>query len=187
MPPDLKETSLALDLTPLTKADPGDVEALLDAAFGADRHGRTAYRLREGVAAIPALSFAAWDDGRLVGTLQSWPVLLRTSAGTEPLVMVGPVAVEPEVQGLGIGKALMAALIEAADADGADALMMIGDPEYYERFGFTAQPAEGWRIDGPYEQRRLLARVRRDLPQQGELVPIGHSRKDGTAATLSAA
>ena len=167
---------MALVLTPLAQADPGDVEALLDAAFGADRHGRTAYRLREGAAAIPALSFAAWDEERLVGTLQSWPLALRAAHGTEPLVMVGPVAVAPDVQGIGIGKALMEVLTQAADECGADALMMIGDPEYYERFGFTAEKTGGWRIDGPYEQRRLLARLRRDVAIEGELVSSRHAQ-----------
>ena len=161
---------MAVTLTPLAKADPDAVENLLDAAFGTDRRGRTAYRLREGAVAIPALSFAAWDGDRLVGTLQSWPVALRSDKGTERLVMVGPVAVVPDLQTQGIGKALMAALIDAAEATGAQALMMIGDPEYYERFGFTAEPAAGWRIDGPYEQRRLLARVRGEVMKEGNLV-----------------
>ncbi|MFD1610806.1 GNAT family N-acetyltransferase [Sphingomonas tabacisoli] len=165
---------MAVTLTPLAKADPNAVEALLDAAFGADRRGRTAYRLREGASAIPALSFAAWEGERLVGTLQSWPVALRAAQGVDQVVMVGPVAVAPDVQNAGIGKALMQALLAAADAAGAGALMMIGDPEYYERFGFTAAPAAGWRIDGPYEQRRLLARVRREVAKEGELISIRH-------------
>ncbi|MBS0505363.1 MAG: GNAT family N-acetyltransferase, partial [Proteobacteria bacterium] len=109
--PACKETALTLTLTPLTEADPQAVETLLDAAFGTDRRGRTAYRLREGASPVPALSFAAWENGRLVGTLQSWPVALRTSKGDEALVMVGPVAVEPDVQNKGVGKAMMAALI----------------------------------------------------------------------------
>ena len=178
---------MRLVLTPLAKADPGAVESLLDAAFGADRRSRTAYRLREGVDAIPELSFAAWEGDRLVGTLQSWPLVLRTPTATESLVMVGPVAVEPELQGVGIGKALMAALIEAADRIGADALMMIGDPEYYERFGFTAEPAAGWRIDGPYEQRRLLARVRREVARDGQLLPRHSGESPNPAAFESAA
>ena len=169
--PAIWSTSLAVTLTPLAKADPKMVETLLDAAFGTDRRGRTAYRLREGAAAIPALSFAAWEGERLVGTLQSWPVALRAAESSDTLVMVGPVAVVPDLQTQGIGKALMAALIAAAGQTGADGLMMIGDPEYYERFGFTAEPAAGWRIDGPYEQRRLLARLPRAVSRNGDLVP----------------
>jgi predicted N-acetyltransferase YhbS len=164
---------LAVTLTPLAEADPNAVEALLDAAFGADRRARTAYRLREGAHPVPNLSFAAWDGKRLVGTLQSWPVALHAANGVDQLVMVGPVAVAPDVQSTGIGKALMKAMLDAADASGAHALMMIGDPEYYERFGFTAAPAAGWRIDGPYEQRRLLARLKREVASEGALTAMG--------------
>lgn len=160
---------MTLTLTPLTEADPHAVESLLDAAFGTDRRGRTAYRLREGASAIPALSFAAWDGPRLVGTLQCWPVALRTADGDEALVMVGPVAVVPDRQNSGIGRAMMAALIAAADRTGADAMMMIGDPDYYVRWDFTAEATGGWRIDGPYEQHRLLARLRRAAASAGIL------------------
>jgi predicted N-acetyltransferase YhbS len=165
-----QESLLALVLTPIGKAEPAAVEALLDAAFGADRHGRTAYRLREGVTAIPELSFAAWEGTRLVGTLQSWPAALRSADGVDGLVMVGPVAVAPDRQNAGIGRALMDALLRAASDH--DALMMIGDPEYYERFGFTAAFTAGWRIDGPYEQRRLLARLRRPVAVRGTVEPL---------------
>jgi predicted N-acetyltransferase YhbS len=42
---------------------------------------------------------------------------------------------------------------------GADALMLIGDPEYYGRFfDFTAEHTGDWRLPGPFEPRRLLAR-----------------------------
>ncbi|HEV2569284.1 N-acetyltransferase [Sphingomonas sp.] len=164
-----------LRLSPLTEAKPQEVEALLDSAFGADRHGRTAYRLREGTASLGELSFAAWDGSRLVGSLQSWPVALRTAVHVERLVMVGPVAVLPEAQGQGVGTALMDALIAAAETERADALMMIGDPDYYGRWGFTAEQTGRWRIEaGPYEQHRLLARLRRTVGAQGQLISVRH-------------
>jgi predicted N-acetyltransferase YhbS len=157
----LEEQPALVEIKPLSAVSEAAVEALLDAAFGSDRFGRTAYRLRAGTVALPALSFAAFDDDRLVGTLQSWPVALNGPDGTHtPLVMVGPVAVEPDVQRGGIGRAMMDALVAAAD-EGADAaLMMIGDPEYYGRFwGFDADATGGWALPGPFERRRLLARA----------------------------
>lgn len=165
-----------ITLTPIAAADPAAVEALLDAAFGTDRHGRTAYRLREGVAAIPELSFAALDDaGELVGTVQSWPIELAGDDGrVVPLALVGPVAVRPDRQRDGIGRRLMDVMIAAADAGHADALMLIGDPEYYERFfGFSAQATAGWAVPGPVDRHRLLARLRGHgpLPAQGHLRP----------------
>jgi len=155
-----------IDIRPLAAAMPHAVEALLDAAFGADRHGRTAYRLRIGTSAIPRLSFAAFDDGELVGTLQSWPIALTAEgpvAESHPLIMVGPVAVLPERQKQGVGRALMDHMVAAADASGDDALMLIGDPEYYDRlFGFNADHTGGWDVPGPVERHRLLARLKSD-------------------------
>lgn len=151
-------TLATLSLAPLTAVTPDAIEALLDRAFGADRHGRTAYRLREGAAAIPALSFAAFDGGDLAGTLQCWPVALDG----EPMVMVGPVAVEPARQNTGVGRAMMWAMLAAADAGAvphADVLMMVGDPDYYAKFGFDAAETNGWRLPGPWEPHRLLARM----------------------------
>lgn len=149
-----------LEIKPIAAADPNAVEAVLDAAFGQDRHGRTAYRLRAGVEAIPALSFAAFADGQLVGTLQSWPVRLEGDGGSERLIMVGPVAVLPERQRHGIGLALMNRMLEAAEATDEDALMLIGDADYYGRlFGFSAEHTADWSVPGPVERDRLLARL----------------------------
>lgn len=145
------------DLRPLVTVAPAEIEALLDAAFGTDRHRRTAYRVREGLRPIDALSFAWVEDGVLIGCIQCWPVQLNGDGGRAlPLVMVGPVAVAPDRQGAGVGRALMAESIAAAGADAP--LMLVGDPEYYGRFGFGAQRTGGWRMPGPYAQHRVLAR-----------------------------
>jgi predicted N-acetyltransferase YhbS len=140
---------------------PAAVEALLDRAFEPGRHRRTAYLVRGDGHAIPTLSFAALDDGALVGTIQCWPVALATEDGLAlPLVMVGPVAVEPSHQMHGIGRLLMTAALDAAAAHGLDdAMMLIGDPDYYGRFfGFTAERTAAWVLPGPVERHRLLAR-----------------------------
>lgn len=147
-------------LVPLSEIDGDAVERLLDDAFGRDRHRRTAYLIREGTAAIPALSFAALDGGTLIGSIQCWPVrLARDDGGTDPLVMVGPIAVDPSRQGMGIGQDLTGHAVRVAEQIGAPPLMLIGDPEYYGRFfGFDARATALWRAPGPVEQRRLLAR-----------------------------
>ncbi len=107
------------------------------------------------------LSFALIEDGELAGTIQCWPVAHHAPDGSATrLVMVGPVAVRPDVQRGGHGRTLMAHMLEAAETEADAALMMIGDPEYYGRFfGFTADATEAWDLPGPYEKRRLLARA----------------------------
>jgi predicted N-acetyltransferase YhbS len=162
------------DFVPINAIDPTAVEALLDRAFGRDRHGRTAYRLRDGMDTIPDLSFAAIEDGALAGTIQCWPVALHGDDGSRyPLVLVGPVAVEPARQRGGLGKELVHQALDAAvELDLDDAMMLIGDPEYYGRFwGFSAEATAGWRLPGPVEPRRLLARGTKVPAIAGELGP----------------
>lgn len=164
-------------ILPLESQASAAIEALLDEAFGADRHGRTAYAIRTGMSWLPSLSLACLDDaGAFVGLLQSWPVALHADRGsTAPLVMVGPVAVLPDRQGEGYGRALMDALMDRArTATDTPPLIMIGDPEYYGRFwGFSADQTGGWRTPGPVDPRRLLAVSLHGhiLPGQGMLGP----------------
>lgn len=163
-------------IIPLDNVDPALVEELLDRAFEPERHKRTAYKVREGVDWLPALSFAALDaNDMLVGTIQCWPVALTDPSGrAHPMIMVGPVAVMPEQQNMGFGKALMAASMAGIDARAPLPQVMIGDPEYYGRFwGFSNEWTGGWDLPGPFEQRRLLVRCENPavLPRQGMLGP----------------
>ena len=166
-------------LVPLEAVDPAMIEEVLDRAFGKDRHARTAYRIREGMDWLPGLSLAALDEhDMLVATIQCWPVALQTAQGQVPLVMVGPVAVVPERQGEGFGVGLISAMI-AEDArlaaNGGRALrqVLIGDVDYYGRWGFSAAMTGGWRCPGPYEPHRLLARgaALAAMPAEGMLGP----------------
>ena len=176
-------------LIPLVEIPPALVEELLDAAFGADRRARTAYRLREGAAMLEGLSFAAVDqmENELLGSLQCWPIALVEPDGTRhPAIMVGPVAVHPEMQGQGIGGLMMDGLFEqvaanhppASGANGGTAphppLVLIGDPDYYaQRFGFSAARTGGWSLPGPWEPSRLMVRASDDaaLPATARLEP----------------
>ena len=142
-----------LDLLELSSLKAAEVEELLDDAFGVDRHQRTAYLLRHGVAAIDYLSFGITDDGNLVGSIQCWPVIIATT----PLILVGPVAVSRMRQNQGIGHRLMQATLGAIRPDDPP-MVLIGDPEYDGRFGFIADDTGGWTLPGPWERRRLLAR-----------------------------
>jgi predicted N-acetyltransferase YhbS len=166
----------AATIIPLDNVDPALVEALLDSAFGADRHGRTAYKVREGTDWLPGLSFAALDEHEmLAGTIQCWPVALNDPAGrAHPMIMVGPVAVLPDHQGTGFGQALMSASLAGIDDRAPLPQVMIGDPEYYGRFwGFSNERTGGWDVPGPFEQRRLLVRSANPavLPDAGMLGP----------------
>jgi predicted N-acetyltransferase YhbS len=142
------------ELMPMSAVKPERIETLLDAAFGKNRRERTAYRLREDSEPIEALSFAITGGEELIASIQCWPVQIAEAK----LVLVGPVAVDPSRQNEGHGRRLMHALLEAAAKMGDPPMVMIGDPAYYGRFGFTAEKTAGWQLPGPWEARRLLAR-----------------------------
>lgn len=127
------------------------INRLHDAALGPDRFEKTVYRLRDGIPAIPSLCFVALEDGELRASNRHWPVL----AGNRPALMLGPLAVDPDHQGRGFGKALMRYSLEAAKAQGHQAVILVGDPEYYEPFGFARGPVLGLQMPGWVEMRRF--------------------------------
>jgi predicted N-acetyltransferase YhbS len=129
-------------------------EALLDACFGEERFRKTCERLREGRRPAEDLSLAI-DDGKggLIGTVRLWHV----SAGPHrAALLLGPIAVEPSLQGLGLGSKLMCAALNRASTLGHRAVLLVGDAPYYERFGFSQQSTERLWLPGPYERERFL-------------------------------
>ena len=134
-------------------ADVAMREALLDASFGENRHGRTCQRLRDGRAPAAGLALSAVRERTLVGTVRLWHV----SAGGRPALVLGPLAVDPACRELGIGAALMQQALAAARARGHAAVILLGDAPYYARFGFSADKTGELSLPGPFERDRLLA------------------------------
>lgn len=169
MPPSVPPAlPVCLSLQPLGP-DPA-VAALVARAFAqnpaAGGSERLATKLRAGAVAIDRLSFAVRQGAALRASLQSWPVALESDGAMRPLVLIGPVAVEPAWHGLGLGRALMAALVEHLDRPA----VLVGDEAYYARWGFTAGPTRRWQVDGDVERDRLLARgCGEALPVEGRL------------------
>jgi predicted N-acetyltransferase YhbS len=136
-------------------ADAGAIEALLDTCFGPGRQSKTVYRLRAGVAPADGLSLVARDAaGRLVGTIRCWPVRLG-DAGV-PSLLLGPVAVDPALQGLGLGAALIRETLTRAAALGHESVILVGDAPYYVRFGFRRDPVVRLALPGPVDPARVL-------------------------------
>ena len=127
-------------------------EALLNAAFGAKRFRKTSEKLRANRA--PALAFTALDDNnKLIGTVRLWNIIAG-SAGSS--LLLGPLAVDCNHQGAGLGRSLMEQAIFAARDLGADSILLVGDEPYYSRFGFTASLTRSLHLPGPVERNRFL-------------------------------
>lgn len=140
-----------------TPDDAAGVEALNADSFGPGRFAKSAYRLREGVDPVAALSFVAVEggpDGKEVlrGSVRFWPI---TVGGHEELLL-GPLAVQSSQRGRGIGIALMQAGIEAAKQGPWRGILLVGDEPYYTRVGFSRLPPGRVRFPGPVDQNRIL-------------------------------
>ncbi len=91
------------EIRPEEASDGALVEVLLANSFGPGRCAKSAYRLREGVAAEAGLSFVAVEAGALRASVRFW----RVAIGAERALLLGPLAVETGQRGRGIGIALM--------------------------------------------------------------------------------
>lgn len=122
------------ELRPEACADRWEVEALYDTCFAPGREALSSYRLRDGIAPVAGLSLIARDgDGVLGGAIRYWPVRI----GSDPALLLGPVAVHPTRQGEGLGALLIKVSLDRAVASGWARVMLVGDAPYYGRFGFT--------------------------------------------------
>ncbi len=139
-----------------TAADIPAREALLDRAMGAGRKRKSSEKLRRGRRPSEGLAFVARDaSGALNGTVRLWDV--RLGEGSEKALLLGPLAVDPDLKGAGVGSALMRHSIDEARRLGHRAILLVGDAPYYGRFGFSAEKTAKLAMPGPYERHRFLA------------------------------
>ncbi len=134
--------------------DAGQREALLTRAFGKTRKRKTSERLRQGRPPADGLAFSAvTNNGRFIGTIRLWDVIAG-SAG--PALLLGPVAVDCNHRGKGLGAALVRRALNEARARGAAAVILVGAVEFYGRFGFTTAATADLHLPGPVDRARFL-------------------------------
>lgn len=128
-------------------------EALLDRAMGEGRKRKSSEKLRRGRLPAAGLAFVARNGaGAITGSVRLWDI----SCGDKPLLLLGPLAVEPSAAGQGIGSALMRHAMARTEELGHRAIILVGDAPYYSRFGFSAGKTIGLMMPGPVERDRLL-------------------------------
>lgn len=128
------------------------IDQLTEKCFGPGRFAKSAYRLREGVGPVADLSFVAVEGEHFYGSLRFWPVWV----GCSYALLLGPLAVEPDLRGHGIGLALMHQGIQAAREKGYSCIILVGDEPYYVRVGFRRLPPGKVRFPGPVDPARVL-------------------------------
>jgi putative acetyltransferase len=121
--------------------------------------------LRTSGAYLGALSLVAVADGQIVGHVCCTRATLHP--GEHPVLGLGPLGVLQSHQRLGVGGALMHAVLGAADALDEPLVVLLGHPEYYPRFGF--RPADEIGVEpeneewAPFFQARTLTSYRPEL------------------------
>jgi len=156
-------------------------EALLDRCLGERRTAKSSERLREDRLPAEGLALTAERDGVVVATVRLWHV----EAGGKAALLLGPLAVAPELQGEGLGRAMMREAIWRAACRGHGAVLLVGDAAYYERFGFSGDLTRDLAMPGPVERERFLGLELRDgalTGASGVLVATGRPTEASPAA-----
>lgn len=127
-------------------ADHDQIEAVNRRAFGGDLEATLVYRLRSDRMVVASL--AAVQDGQIVGHILFSGVVIETEHGTLNAVSLAPMAVLPECQRQGIGSELVRRGLQACRERGKRIVIVLGDPKFYTRFGFSVEMAR-W-LQSPY-------------------------------------
>jgi putative acetyltransferase len=123
--------------------DAAEIAAVIDAAFGDTETSVFTQRLREWEGYVPELTFVAEDEDAIVG----FTMLSYVHVDGRPVLILTPMAVRPDRQREGVGKAVVRAALAAADARGEPLVLVEGVPSYYPQFGF--EPALELGLERP--------------------------------------
>jgi predicted N-acetyltransferase YhbS len=145
-------SELNVTITAETADDAAAIDRLNERTFGPGRYARSAYRIREGRAHLPELSFIARVGTLLVGSVRLTPVCI----GETPALLLGPLTVEPPFRERGVGSALIAKALTQAKAKGYKLVVLVGDEPYYAKAGFKRIPKGQAKMPGPVDPARLL-------------------------------
>lgn len=149
--------------------DAAGIHELLVAAFPTNGEALLVDDLR--IADALPVSLVASESGTVLGHVAFSPVSIRPSGNAALIWALAPLAVLPAAQGRGIGSELVRTGLHACAHAGCDAVVVLGDPQYYCRFGFFPAVQYGLRcsFDAPPEAFMLV-----------EFRPGSVSHHDGT-------
>ncbi|WEX86069.1 N-acetyltransferase [Sinorhizobium garamanticum] len=145
------------------------IEIINEEAFGPGRFVRAAARIREQGPHDRSLSFICADDGETIASVRLTPVMAGQVRGH----LLGPLAVRPSHKNRGIGRELVRIAVEAARRKGSEAVILVGDPPYYQPLGFEKVHYGALEFPGPVDPARVLV-----VPMAADV----HARLEGLIA-----
>ena len=122
-------------------------------AFGGDGEAELIDKLHAD--GLVAVSLVAEEDGRIIGHILLSRLRLEMDGRLLRGLTLAPMAIAPARQRQGKGSGLVKAAIEAARQIGADAIIVLGHPGFYPRFGFSAQDAA--KLASPFTGDAFMA------------------------------
>lgn len=132
------------------------IEDLFDRTFGPGHFAKTAERLREFSVSLPQISRVAVLGGEVIGVCRVWPVSVGEAA--TGALFYGPVAVAPSHRGSRLGLTVTGEALEAGQAAGWPAAILIGAPAYFTEIGFQVQAAGQLSFAAPQDPGRVMVR-----------------------------
>jgi putative acetyltransferase len=127
----------AITVRPESAEDIRAIDVVHISAFGGEAEAQLVSALRESATYNRELSLVAELGGRIVGHVLLTRVPLRKDGSEKNVLALGPMSVVPSQSHRGIGSELINASISLATDKGYGAIVVLGHPEYYKRFGFV--------------------------------------------------
>ena len=122
-----------MDIRLQADADNQDVASLMTAAFGGVRNSRAVWHLRP-TAPVRSLCLVALRNNKVCGSVRFWEVMVCSNRQ----LLLGPLAVQPELRGKGFGRALVVDGLRRAQQHAQwNFVLVSGDPDYYSKHGFA--------------------------------------------------
>ncbi|TWG97465.1 putative acetyltransferase [Mesorhizobium sp. J18] len=149
--------------------EPGDEAAIarvVEAAFGNPGEALLIEALRADGDVV--LSLVAERDGEIRGHILFSRLFVVKDENRIPAVALAPLAVDPDHQDEGIGTALIDEAHLRLQQKGEDLSVVLGDPDYYGKFGYTHERARDFASN--YQGEALQALAWNDTPLEGQLV-----------------
>jgi putative acetyltransferase len=134
----------------IREEQPSDIEKIRQVnsdAFETEAEANLVNALRD--SGCPYISFVAETNNKIIGHILFTPVELTGNENKLKIIGLAPMAVSSQYQNQGIGSKLVKAGLEHCQALGYDAVVVLGHPEYYPRFGFI--PSAKYGIKPEYE------------------------------------
>ncbi|MFA5354376.1 MAG: N-acetyltransferase [Thermodesulfovibrionales bacterium] len=122
-------------------------KAFEDMPYSSGGEGKLVEGLRKRQSFSPSLSLVAEVEREIVGHILLTPIGIWGDKGRIPSLALAPLSVIPGLQREGIGTALVRQGLARARELGFRSVIVLGEPEYYSRFGF--KPADLWKIETP--------------------------------------